>query len=234
MNGRVPCSTFRVPRGTVHPGRALGFPLEPGTRNAKRRASRAAFTLIELIAVVGILVLLVVVSIPTLSTTAGGNIRTAERQIQAGTFLARQQAVTTRQRIVFCVPMTVVRSNAYVRKDMLQRSFLLFGEATGGVARPNSVVGKVEVLPPGVVFTNSFSGWETWSFVDDSDNELFRGYGFRYASTGTIYWKDVKATPYRMVLVEGDVQDNGTVRYRQNSIVSTSLVSSITGRATAQ
>lgn len=199
-----------------------------------RLAARPApqgFTLIELITVVGILLLLVAVSIPTLSTTQGANVRTAERQIQAGAYLARQTAVTTRQRIVFCIPVQWVATNSYVRKDMLFRSFVLFGEATSGVSRPDSIVGKVEVLPPGVVFTNSFPGWSTWDFVDDNNNVLFKGYGFRYASTGTIYWKDAGKS-YNMILTEGDVKDTGAVTYRAKPIVSTSSVNSVTGRIT--
>ena len=227
MNMRVSGSSFRVPRAAAAAAARL---------NAARSA---AFTLVELITVIGILVLLIAISTPMLtSISQGSNIRTAERQIQAGTYLARQQAVTSRQRIVFCIPTSGAASNAFVRKDMLQRSIILFGEATGGVARPNSVVGKVEVLPPGVVFTNSFSGWNSYDFLDDNDNVLFRGVGFRYASTGTIYWKDADKT-YRMIVTEGDVKDNGTITYRKkvsnaDPIVSTSVVNRITGKASVQ
>jgi prepilin-type N-terminal cleavage/methylation domain-containing protein len=210
-------------------GPALHSPKGDGGPALHSPKGDGGFTLVELIAVIGILVLLVAVSIPTLSTTQGANVRTAERQVQAAGFLARQTAVTTRQRVVFCVPTQWGLSNAYVRKDMLFRSIVLFGEATGGVARPNSVIGKVEVFPPGVVFTNSFPNWTLWEFVDSSDNVLFRGYGFRYAATGTVYWKDADKT-YRLILTEGDVKDAGTVTYRAKPIVSTSLVSSITGR----
>ncbi len=229
MSMRVPGSSFRVSRAAAAAAARL---------NAARSA---AFTLIELITVIGILVLLIALSAPTLtSISQGSNIRTAERQIQAGTYLARQQAVTSRQRIVFCIPTSWASSNAYVRKDMLQRSIILFAESTGGVARPTSVVGKVEVLPPGVVFTNSWTSpnrvWTSYDFLDDNDNVLFRGVGFRYAATGTIYWKDADGSlPYKMILTEGDMKDNSTSpTYRKNPIVSTSEVNRITGKATVK
>lgn len=210
------------------------FPVRREARGVGRGGSpAAAFTLVELIAVIGILALLIAVTVPTLSTTQGANVRTAERQVQAGTFYARQQAVTSRQRIVFCIPYQVVRTNSFVRTNMLYRSYLLFGESTGGVARPSSVVGKVETLPAGVVFTNNFPNWLSYEFRDENDTLLFYGYGFRYASTGTVYWKDADKT-YRMIITEGDMPDTGASlpRFRQNGIVTTATVNSVTGRVT--
>ena len=200
-----------------------------------------AFTILELLFVMGILLLMLGFTIPAFfSISRGSNLRTAEREVQANLFLARQQAVTTRQRVAFCIPTKVLVANNIVRTNMILRSMVLVTEETAGVAAPSGVLGKTDTLPKGIVFKDDFSNWKDIEVRNTNNVVLFQGKVFRYAPTGAIWWKDsdgVTTTPgvepsYNVILTEGTVSDEGVVAYNSSGNTSTCIVSMISGRCT--
>ncbi len=199
-----------------------------GIRNPK---SIGAFTILELLVVISIVALLFGIAVPAYNNiNKGSNMRTAERQTQAGAFLARQHAIATHQKSVFFVPTGILADNKNVRSNMLYHSYLIYSEELTDMASPEYIFGKVETLPQGIVFTNDFTGWKDVTFSTNGV-DLFSGKGIRYAPTGAIYWKDAPSpTTYNIILTEGNVSEAGAVTYRSSSVVSTSEVRSVTGR----
>ena len=193
--------------------------------------SMGAFTILELLVVIGIVILLFGIAAPAYNAiNKGSNMRAAERQIQAGAFLARQHAIANHEKAVFFVPTAILTDNKNVRSNMLNHAYIIYGEELTDVASPEYIFGKVETLPQGIVFTNSFSGWKDVTFSTNGV-DLFSGKGIRYAPTGAIYWKDAPSpTTFDMILTEGSVSEAGAITYRSGGTVSTSQVRSVTGR----
>jgi Tfp pilus assembly protein PilE len=198
-----------------------------------------SFTLIELITVIGIMALIATLSIPVYtSINKGANMRAATTQLQSATFLARQQAITLRQRMAFGIPYYISTANPYVRSNMLYRSYVIFTEETGGVTRPARIIGKIGQLPKGIVFsTNDFENW-TETSCQEGATKLFRVKCFRFAPVGNVFYEDmiriINAGPpaeFQFVLREGTVDDSGTLQYTANSyLVQTNGINSFTGR----
>jgi type II secretory pathway pseudopilin PulG len=205
------------------------------------RCGRYGFTIVELLMVITIMMLMMGLGyLGFISISKGANVKNALLQVKSGTSIAREKAVTSRQRVFFLVPTQVVTDNNYVRSNMVYSSYLLASEVTGGIASPSTIIGRAESFPEGVVFktdTLNATGWSSVDILDTNGVTLFRGRGFRYAPTGSIYYKDQEKFPsgvgqYSIVITEGDVSAGGTLTYRNNPIVSTALVHTVSGRCT--
>lgn len=200
---------------------------------------RAAFTLIELLFVCGIIALIVSLAMVSFHhINRGANLKAAERQVLGGTFLARQHSVNTRQKVLFAIPYKTYGNGAkYVRTNMLYRSFMYMAQETKGVARPDSILGKIETLPPGVVFDkNSIQSLPISITLISTNNNMpmFEARGFRYAPHGAIHWADVNnsggAKEYTIVLKEGTIDKKGDTQLKPKGGSSTAEVNIASGR----
>ncbi len=193
-----------------------------------------AFTLLELLVVMGIIALMIGIAVPSFnSMNKGANIRTATSQVLASMAVARQYSVASRQKVIFCIPKTIVAANSYVRTNMLFSSYVMWTEETKGVLQSSTIIGKVETLPKGVVFKDdpaTFVGiWKDLPFATNGVN-LFTGYCVRFAPTGSIHWQDLGTPTYNLILTEGTIDASGKPQYFPGAIVVTNELRSATGR----
>ena len=120
------------------------------------RKERAGFTITELLVVIGIMGLLMMIGIPTFrSASRGGGMRAAVFQLNSTFSLARQTAITTRQRVSILFPddradLYSGLEEAHVEKAF--RSYAVYGARDGYIS-------EWRVLPQGVVF-DPFEGVE--------------------------------------------------------------------------
>jgi prepilin-type N-terminal cleavage/methylation domain-containing protein len=201
------------------------------------------FTLIELLVVVVVITIILGIGIPSFnSINAGSSMKAAERAIQAGLMYARQESISRRQPVSFFVPTQIVQNNPYIRPEHLFAAYGLLAEETRGVALPTSIIGKIEPLPKGAVFTTSpidLNSWRNIQLVDTNGVIFCQGRGIRYAPTGAIHWQDADAlasagrVSYPVIITEGYNLEGTIVYTRQGSaqrLTSTSQVNVITGR----
>jgi Tfp pilus assembly protein PilE len=202
------------------------------------RSHKNSFTLIELITVIAIMTLIATLGIPVWnSINKGANMRIAINQMQSAAFLARQQAITYRQRVAFGIPYDVVITNNYVRSNMLYRSYVIFTMEGGGTARPSRILGKVQTLPKGVIFRDTaFLNWQQISFLEGT-RHVFSVKYFRFAPIGNVFYEDMNrirlmGSPYeyQFTLTDGFVDEDGNSTTNASARVETCGINSFTGR----
>lgn len=206
-----------------------------------------AFTLIELLFVCGIIALLASLAMVSfVNINRGANLKSAERQLLAATFTARQFAVNYRQPVMLAIPYwTDSTTNVYVRPDMLWRSYMFIAKQSQNSSSREQLLGKAEALPAGILFDqNSFNGWqdELYTLYYTKNNNApysFRIKYIRYSPNGNIYWQDVDnafssgISKFQLGLKEGQLIINNTTatpRYKNSSITNGVSINVNSGR----
>lgn len=202
--------------------------------NFKKTISSNAFTLVEMIAVIGVIALLSVLSIPAYnSINKAANIKAAVNEVESATYMARQQAITRRQRVGFGIPYRITGNNPFIKSNMLNRSYVLFTEEVGGVSQAATILGKVGVLPKGTYFLPSSLNTITTDFVDSNGKKIAKIHSFRFAPIGSVYFYDLSTTkgkPFTIQIGEGVVDEKGVPTAYTTNNVRTLQINSYTGR----